>query len=284
MYDLIKESINDYDAALKLAKSQKNIVEVVDAISELSKEDAMKLGTNFKRFPLGCDLTEVVVGTCASDLEKIDLLGNCILANNIGAPIHICAYAFSDIGEKYGEKGIDIMEEVYNLTDVPLDLDHFGKYGAMKFPKEIVKCGGDCYNKGDSSSGCPKDRIHKRLIEQEIEREEDKEEWIKLSSSVAVNLTSEQGGVGHSAPFEEAEYVANLAKKHGKALETIMFVGDGYDDLITGFEKAIDINSDIFVIEGGPFNSSKNRVEAFSKAIAMSRVLCPGKVVATNGA
>lgn len=284
MYDLIKESVNDYDAALELAKSQKNIVEVVDAISELSKEDAMKLGTNFKRFPLGCDLTEVVVGTCASDLEKIDLLGNCILANNIGAPIHICAYAFSDIGEKYGEKGIDIMEEVYNLTDVPLDLDHFGKYGAMKFPKEIVKCGGDCYNKGDSSSGCPKDRIHKRLIEQEIEREEDKEEWIKLSSSVAVNLTSEQGGVGHSAPFEEAEYVANLAKKHGKALETIMFVGDGYDDLITGFEKAIDINSDIFVIEGGPFNSSKNRVEAFSKAIAMSRVLCPGKVVATNGA
>ena len=203
----------------------------------------MKLGTNFKRFPLGCDLTEVVVGTCASDLEKIDLLGNCILANNIGAPIHICAYAFSDIGEKYGEKGIDIMEEVYNLTDVPLDLDHFGKYGAMKFPKEIVKCGGDCYNKGDSSSGCPKDRIHKRLIEQEIEREEDKEEWIKLSSSVAVNLTSEQGGVGHSAPFEEAEYVANLAKKHGKALETIMFVGDGYDDLITGFEKAIDMET-----------------------------------------
>ena len=27
----------------------------------------------FKRFSLGCDLTEVVAGTCASDLELMDI-------------------------------------------------------------------------------------------------------------------------------------------------------------------------------------------------------------------
>ena len=95
MYELIKESINSDESALELAKSEKDVVSVVDAISDLSFEDTMKLGTRFKKFPIGCDLTEVVVGTCASDLEKMELFGNCMLANMIGAPIHICAYAFS---------------------------------------------------------------------------------------------------------------------------------------------------------------------------------------------
>jgi len=284
MYDLVKKSVNSLDSAVELSKLDKNVVEIVDAIDNLSLEEVIQLGSNFKQFPIGCDLTEIVVGTCASDIEKIDLLGNCMVANTLGAPIHICAYAFSDIGEKNGCKGIDIMREVYELTDVPLDLDHFGKHGAMRFPKEIVKCGGDCYRKGPFFTECPRGRIHKRLIDKEIEEKEDKEEWIKLSSSVAVNLTSEQGGEGHSAPLNEAEDVANLAKKYNKALEAIMFVGDGYDDLITGFEKAIDIEADIFVVEGGPFNSSKSSTESFAKAIATSRVLCPGKVVATNGA
>ena len=63
MYDLIKEAIVDDDAAIELSKMDKNVVEVVDAISELSLEDTMKLGMKFKRFPLGCDLTEAVVGT-----------------------------------------------------------------------------------------------------------------------------------------------------------------------------------------------------------------------------
>jgi 5,10-methenyltetrahydromethanopterin hydrogenase cofactor biosynthesis protein HmdC len=284
MYSLIKEAVNDDEAALEIARSDKDVVEVVDAIYSLSLEDVEKLGTRFKKFPIGCDLHEVVLGTCASELEKIDLLGNSLLSNMIGASIHICAYAFSDIGESYGQTGFEVMEEVYNSTDVPLDLDHFGKYGAMRFPKEIVKCGGDCYNKGPGFSGCPRGRIHKRLIEKEKEESADIEKWVKLSSSIAVNLTSEQSGENHSAPYEEAKYVADLAKKHGKGLETIMFVGDGYDDLITGFKRAIDIGSDIFVIEGGPFNLSKNPNEAFAKAIASSRILSPGKVVATNGA
>ena len=65
MYDLIKEAIVDDDAAIELSKMDKNVVEVVDAISELSLEDTMKLGMKFKRFPLGCDLTEAVVGNQA---------------------------------------------------------------------------------------------------------------------------------------------------------------------------------------------------------------------------
>jgi len=76
MHDVIKEAINDMDAALELSKSPKDVISTVDAISELSTGEAMKLGMNFKRFPLGCDLTEVVVGTCASDLGMQDLLGN----------------------------------------------------------------------------------------------------------------------------------------------------------------------------------------------------------------
>ena len=284
MYELIKESINSDESALELAKSTKDVESVVDAISELSLEETMKLGTRFKKFPIGCDLTEIVVGICASDLEKIELFGNCQLANMIGAPIHICAYAFSDIAEKYGQRGVEIMEEVYNITDVPLDLDHFGKYGAMRFPKQIVGCGGDCYNQGPSFTECPRGRIHERLIDKEKAEEADKETWVKLSSSVAINLTSEQCGDGHAAPLEEAEDLANLAKKYGKGLEAIMFVGDGYDELITGFKKAIEMDVDVFVIEGGPFNRCENTTESFAKAIAMSRILCPGKVVATNGA
>ena len=42
MYDLIKEAIVDDDAAIELSKMDKNVVEVVDAISELSLEDTMK--------------------------------------------------------------------------------------------------------------------------------------------------------------------------------------------------------------------------------------------------
>lgn len=284
MYDLIKRAVHDDDAAIELSKSKKDVVEVVDAISELSLEDAMTLGMRFKRFPLGCDLTEIVVGTCASDLELKDLLGNCRVANMIGAPIHICAYAFSDIGENYDMRGIEVMQKVYDAVDVPLDLDHFGENGPMKFPKNIVKCGGECYNKGPAFTECPRGRIHERLIEKEKLETPDKDDWVKLSSSVAVNVTSEQTSGGHAAPLREAKDVADLAKKYGKGLESIMFVGDGYDEVITGFEKSLELGADIFVIEGGPFNRAENTIEAYSKAIVAARLLAPGKVVATNGA
>ncbi len=284
MYDLIKDAVHDDDAAIELSKIDKDVVSVVDAISELSLEETMKLGMQFKRFPLGCDLTEVVVGTCASDLELMDLLGNCRLADMIGSPIHICAYAFSDIGEKFGMTGLEVMRSVYDIVDVPLDLDHFGENGAMRLPKNISGCGGECYNKGPAFIECPRGRIHERLIDKELEQKSDKEGWVKLSSSVAVNVTSEQTGDGHAAPLSEAEDIANLAKKYKKGLESIMFVGDGYDEVITGFEKSIEIGADVIVVEGGPFNRCENTTESFAKTIAAARLLSPGKVVATNGA
>lgn len=284
MYDLIKEAVHDDAAAIEISKMKKDVGSVVDAISELSLEETMKLGMSFKRFPLGCDLTEVVVGTCASDLELVDLLGNCRLSDMIGAPIHICAYAFSDIGEKFGMTGFEVMKKVHEIVDVPLDLDHFGENGAMRLPRNISGCGGDCYNDGPAFTECPRGRIHERLIDKELEQKDDKEEWVKLSSSVAVNVSSEQTGEAHAAPLREARDVADLAKKYGKGLESIMFVGDGYDEVITGFEKSIELGADVIVVEGGPFNRCENTTESFAKTIAAARILSPGKVVATNGA
>ena len=284
MYDLIKEAVHDDAAAIEISKMKKDVGSVVDAISELSLEETMKLGMSFKRFPLGCDLTEVVVGTCASDLELVDLLGNCRLSDMIGAPIHICAYAFSDIGEKFGMTGFEVMKKVNEIVDVPLDLDHFGENGAMRLPRNISGCGGDCYNDGPAFTECPRGRIHERLIDKELEQKDDKEEWVKLSSSVAVNVSSEQTGEAHAAPLREARDVADLAKKYGKGLESIMFVGDGYDEVITGFEKSIELGADVIVVEGGPFNRCENTTESFAKTIAAARILSPGKVVATNGA
>ena len=284
MYDLIKEAVHDDAAAIEISKMKKDVGSVVDAISELSLEETMKLGMSFKRFPLGCDLTEVVVGTCASDLELVDLLGNCRLSDMIGAPIHICAYAFSDIGEEFGMTGFEVMKKVHEIVDVPLDLDHFGENGAMRLPRNISGCGGDCYNDGPAFTECPRGRIHERLIDKELEQKDDKEEWVKLSSSVAVNVSSEQTGEAHAAPLREARDVADLAKKYGKGLESIMFVGDGYDEVITGFEKSIELGADVIVVEGGPFNRCENTTESFAKTIAAARILSPGKVVATNGA
>ncbi len=272
------------DSALELSKSEKNVNDVVDAVSELSTAEATQLGMNFKKFPLGCDLTEIVVGTCASDLGRDELMGNCMLSNMLGASIHVCAYAFADIAEANNMRGIDILREVRKATDVPLDLDHFGRYGAMRFPREIVKCPGQCYNQGPPFQECPRDRIHARLMDKEEAAQDEREEWIKCSSSVAINVTSAQGGEGHAAPLEEAEEIASLAQEYGKGVEAIMFIGDGYDDLITGFSKALELGADIFVLEGGPFNQSTDRLDSFAKAVAMARILVPGKIVATNGA
>lgn len=116
-----------------------------------------------------------------------------------------------------------------------------------------------------------------------MEQKGDKEGWVQLASSVAINVTSEQTGDGHAAPLREAEDIANLAKKYGKGLESIMFVGDGYDEVITGFEKSIEIGADVIVVEGGPFNRCENPTEGFAKTIAAARILAQGKVVATNG-
>lgn len=278
------EAVHDPNAAWELAKAERDPIRVVDTISELSMEEAIKLGYNFKRFPIGCDLTEVLVGTCASDLEEIDFLGNCMLADMIGATIHACAYAFADMAESYGMKGVELMRKVRQITEVPIDLDHFGEYGPMRFPEDITHCIGQCYMEGPPFKGCPRNRIHSRLLDKEKEALPERDEWIKHSTSIAINLTSAQGAEAHAAPIKEAKKVAKLAREHGKGLEAIMFIGDGYDDLITAFETALEIGVDVFVLEGGPFNLATDRLEAFARAVAMARILAPGKIVATNGA
>lgn len=284
MQDVVKKAVYDLDAAWELSKMEKDPAEIVDAVSHLDRDQAMKLGMNFKKFPMGCDLTEILVGTCAADLEKKDLFGNCLLADSIGASIHVCAYAFADIAEANGMKGIDLIREVREITEVPIDLDHFGSYGPMRIPKKITGCSGDCYFEGPPFSGCPKDRIHSRLMDLEMEAIADRDEWVKISSSVAVNVSCVQGAGGHAAPLEEARTVAELARKYNKGLEAIMFVGDGYEDLITGFTAALDMGADVLVIEGGPFNSAPDRLDAFARAVVAARILAPGKIVGTNGA
>jgi 5,10-methenyltetrahydromethanopterin hydrogenase cofactor biosynthesis protein HmdC len=262
----------------------KDPAEVVDAVSDLDRSQATALGHNFKRFPLGCDLTEILAGTCASDLETMDIYGNCQIADAIGASIHVCAYAFADIAEAHGMKGIDLYRKVREQTEVPLDLDHFGSFGPMRLPHEIVSCEGLCYRTGPPYNGCPRDRIHTRLLDREKEAFSDRDEWVKISSSVAVNVSCVQGAGGHAAPLGEAREVALLAKKYGKGIEAILFVGDGHEDLIKGFSAALDLGADVFVIEGGPFNTAPDRLDAFARAVAAARILAPGKIVATNGA
>jgi hypothetical protein len=154
----------------------------------------------------------------------------------------------------------------------------------MRLSPQIVSCSGQCYNEGPPFSGCPKNRIHSRLLDLEREALYEREEWVKLSSSVAVNLTCVQGADGHAAPLDEAKEVADLARKYRKGIEAIMFVGDGYEDLMSGFSTALDMGSDVFVLEGGPFNTAQDRLTAFARAVAIARILVPGKIVATNGA
>ncbi|ENN95984.1 fibrillarin-like protein [Methanocaldococcus villosus KIN24-T80] len=293
MRDLIKESINNLDAALELRKivlnkirnrklKESDIIEILDAIDDLSLEEIIKLGSNFRKFPLGCDLVDIAIGPCASNLSMLELLENCILADYIGYPIHICAYAIADIAEKEGIETIELFKKIIENVEVPIDIDHFGQYGPMRFPKEITHCYGECYFKG-YFRGCPRKRIHKRLIEKE-KKERFVEDYIRLASTVCVNVVEEQGAEEHAAPIEEMEIVANLAKKYGKGLEGIFHVGDGYDDLIEGINACLKLDVDVFVIEGACFNRAKDKLKAFAKAVAISRILVKGGVVATNGA
>ncbi|WP_456371592.1 5,10-methenyltetrahydromethanopterin hydrogenase cofactor biosynthesis protein HmdC [Methanocaldococcus sp.] len=295
MRELIKEAVNDLNSALELRKlvikkliknklKESDIIEIVDAVDDLSLNEIQKLGSNLRKFPMGCDLIEVSVGPCASSLTLTQFLENCILTDYMGLTLHVCAYALADIGEKEGLTPLEVLKKVYKIVDVPLDLDHFGKYGPMRFPKEITHCMGECYYNGPPYKGCPRGRIHKRLIDKEKEYAYEFEDWIKLVSTVCINVVEEQGGEEHAAPLEEMAIVAEAAKKYGKGLEGIFHVGDGYDDLISGLKACINLDVDVLVVEGAPFNRAKDRLKAFAKAIAVSRILVKGGVVATNGA
>ncbi len=285
----IKECINNLDSCLELRReilekkvNESLILELYDEIDNLSLDELIKLGNNFRKFPLGCDLIEIAVGPCSSLLSKNELLENCILSDFMGLPIHICGYAIADIAEKENLKPIELFKEIYNSVNVPIDIDHFGMYGPMRFPKEITHCYGECYYRGMAKS-CPLGRIYKRLIDKEKEHKDEFLDWIKLSSSVCVNVVEEQVE-GHAPPIEEMKIVAETAKKFGKVVEGIFHIGDGRDDLIDGLLACIDLDVDVFVIEGAPFNRAKDRLKTYAKAVVLSRLLCKGGVVGTNGA
>ncbi|MCS3900808.1 5,10-methenyltetrahydromethanopterin hydrogenase cofactor biosynthesis protein HmdC [Methanococcus voltae] len=295
MKELIKDSINDPMAALELKGiinnklirnklKESDIIEIVDVLGNFELEELYKIGNNFRKFPMGCDLVELGVGPCSSTLDLRQFLENCTLTDHMGFPIHLCAYAIADIAEKESMTPFEVMEKIYNLVDVPLDLDHFGENGPMRFPKEITHCMGECYNQGPPYTGCPKDRIHKRLLDKEHKYAYEFENWIKKSSTVCVNVVKEQGGEEHSASIDEMEKVVKASKKFGKGIEGIFHIGDGYDDLITGLTACNDLDVDVFVVEGGPFNRSNDRLKDFAKSIVASRILVRGGVVATNGA
>ena len=295
MRDLIIDSVDNLKSCLELRElilgkifsknlTESDIIEIVDTIDDLSMEQIQKLGNNFRRFPLGCDLLETVVGPCSSSLSLNSIINNSILTDFIGFPIHICAYAIGDASENEGISPLEGFKKIVESVDVPIDLDHFGKYGPMRFPKEITHCYGECYNLGPPYKGCPKNRIHKRLIDKEKEYSHEFEEWIKLSSTLCINVVEEQGGEEHAASIDEMRTVAEYSKKYGKGLEGIFHIGDGYDDLITGLKACIDLDVDVFVIEGGPFNRGKDRLKNFAKAITAGRILVKGGVVGTNGA
>jgi len=293
--DLIKEGVNSLEACLELRRevikkilggklSESDIVEVVDGVDDLSMEDIQKLGSNFRRFPLGCDVVEMAVGPCASSLTLRELLENCIFADHIGFPLHICAYALGDIGEREGLSPLEVFRRIYERVKVPIDVDHFGMYGPMRFPKEITHCYGECYYLGGPFKECPRGRIHERLIEKEKEYAHEFYHWIELASSICINVVEEQGGKGHAPPLEEMKVVAEACKKYGKGLEGIFHIGDGHEDLIEGIKSCIDLDVDVFVIEGAPFNCARDRLKAFAKATTVSRILVKGGVVGTNGA
>ena len=158
MYDLIKEAIVDDDAAIELSKMDKNVVEVVDAISELSLEDTMKLGMKFKRFPLGCDLTEAVVGTCASDLELMELLGNLIdnafKFSNADSVITIettlrngkVFVSVKDRGIGIPKDSIGRIWERFYKTDASRGKDKKGTGLGLSIVKEIIQAHGENIN------------------------------------------------------------------------------------------------------------------------------------------
>ena len=51
MYNLIKNPVHDDEAAIQISKMDKDVTSVVDAISELSLDEAMNWACSLKGFP-----------------------------------------------------------------------------------------------------------------------------------------------------------------------------------------------------------------------------------------
>ncbi|SNR90312.1 5,10-methenyltetrahydromethanopterin hydrogenase cofactor biosynthesis protein HmdC [Desulfurobacterium atlanticum] len=285
MRELIDRVLDgDCSAILNLeTEGKQNLNELKENIEMLTDQELSKLGQIYKSFPFGCDLNEILVDVISSKQSLAEIKGSFRLVDRLGFPVHVCSYAIADIAEKLEKTPFALMEELRKLTDMPIDVDHFGKYGPMRYPEEIVNCPADCYRTGKPFNGCPRGRIHKRLIEKEKANEEEMEKWFSICQSISVSFMSFQKNTSHAAPPDETLYVIEKARSSGKGVGAIICVGDGKDELIKGLKACIDYEIDEIVIEGGPYNCAKNRVRAFGEAVVMARIVSKGKIVATNG-
>ncbi len=285
MEKIIREILKgDWYLCLSLSeKGRKSPEKLKSAIEKLNDTELIKLGQIYKRFPFGCDITEIVVDVVSDRQSLTEIKGGFRILDRLGLPVHVCSYAISDIAERERKTPYQIMKELRNLTKMPIDIDHFGKYGPMRYPEEIVKCPADCYRLGKPFNGCPRGRIHKRVIEKEKRYIDEREKWFEICESVSVSLMSFQKNTSHSAPPEETVQVIKEIKKHGKGVGAIICVGDGKEELIRGLKACMEYKIDEIVIEGGPYNRTDNRKRSFAEAIVMARIVSEGKVIATNG-
>ncbi len=266
-----------------IEEGRKNLEELLDAIKSLTDEELQRLGMAYKEFPYGCDVNEILVDVAGSNQSIEEIKGGIRILDRLGLPVHVCSYAVADVAEREGKTPYQVVKELRELTDLPIDVDHFGRYGPMRYPEEIVKCPAYCYMSGQPFDGCPRGRIHKRLIDKERAFSHELELWPEAVQSISVSFMSFQKETEHSADPEEMLWVVDFAKKRGKAVGAIICVGNGEDELVEGIKACLKHGIDEIVTEGGPYNCSDNRRRAFGEAVVLSRIVAPGKVVATNG-
>jgi len=285
MKKLLKEALSGNFESKRLIteEGKKNVEELLDNIKSLSDEELVKLGNELKDFPFGCNLTEILVDVAGTNQSIEEIKGAVRIVNRLGFPVHVCSYAIGDIAEREGKTPVEILKEIRNLTDLPIDADHFGKFGPMRYPDYISKCPAYCYKEGKGFDGCPRGRIYKRLLDKEKLYQGEKEKWAELVQSISVSLMSFQKNTSHSASKDETSEVVEFAKSRKRGVGGIIAVGNGEDELIKGLKSAIELRIDEIVIEGGPYNKAKNRKRAFGEAVVAARIVSQGKIVATNG-
>ncbi|ADY74138.1 Uncharacterized conserved protein UCP019375 [Desulfurobacterium thermolithotrophum DSM 11699] len=281
IYRTIQGDINSQYILYKKAKEE--IQKLFENIKKLSDGELIALGQRFKEFPFGCDLNEIMVDVVSLKQEIDEIRGGFRLVDRLGFPIHVCSYVVAELAEREGKTPLELMKELRALTSMPIDIDHFGQFGPMRYPEEIAKCPAYCYRSGKPFNGCPRGRIHKRLIEKERCFAKEKEGWSELVQSISVSLMAFQKNTVHAASPEETLKVIDFAKSKKKGVGAIICVGNGKDELLRGLKACIKHSIDEIVIEGGPYNTAPNRVRAFGETVVMARIIAPGKIVATNG-
>ncbi len=285
--ELVKETLGgSFEAAYDLLRAAPSEVEsLFEEIKRLGDEELYALGSSFRRFPFGCDLTELLVDPMSLRQSWEEIKGGFRLIDRLGFTTHICAYVLGDWAERLDKTPLELLKELRKISEVPFDIDHFGRYGPMRYPPEISSCAGDCYNSGRAFTGCPYGRIHKRLEDKEKAFAHECDNYFSegVVQSVGISLFSAQRKTVHAAPTEEMLEVLNLARKYGAGVGSIIAVGDGEEELLKGVKAVYECGIDEAVLEGGPYNRTKDRARHFAEGVVMLRMLTPGKVVATNG-